>query len=367
MPKPVIQRLSKLTRKYLWNDKHSPPVHFAQLLLPVEAGGLGLLDLTTRNDTIDVVWLKEYLNFSEERPMWAYVADDLFARNTPAQCSPADPELRINMFLQHWRPLRKGLPKELLAIIDTAKNTGLRLEGRAFTRDILRAMPMWDHAQAEKTLIRRLGSRSAATACLKDVHRLRTVGDFEALEAEVSDPAHSRLGGCRCDRCTYLTSELGCTDPQRCYERATQFLDALPPKWDPRGEHPCDYEDAAHTAAAELFPSDDGTPVIFDRRVTTDGTLTNAFRVFEPSPSVPGTLPDMATHDGHPLEAVATDGSCTNNGHRDARAGAGVFFAPHSARNRSVHLPESLDQTNQAGEAVASLLASRWGSPSAPL
>ncbi|KAI0816974.1 hypothetical protein BC628DRAFT_1304461, partial [Trametes gibbosa] len=40
MPKSVMIRLNKLIREYVWNDRHSPPVQFDYLLLPIEQGGL---------------------------------------------------------------------------------------------------------------------------------------------------------------------------------------------------------------------------------------------------------------------------------------------------------------------------------------
>ncbi|KAI0822594.1 hypothetical protein BC628DRAFT_1290311, partial [Trametes gibbosa] len=72
MPKSVMIRLNKLMREYIWNDKASPPVQFDCLTLPLEQGGLGLLDLASRNESIDVVWLKSYLEMGPDRPWWAY-------------------------------------------------------------------------------------------------------------------------------------------------------------------------------------------------------------------------------------------------------------------------------------------------------
>ncbi|KAH9858142.1 hypothetical protein C2E23DRAFT_718956, partial [Lenzites betulinus] len=316
---------------------------------------------------MDLVWLKEYLNFTPSRPLWAYVADDLFASNVPPITSPASRALRVNPFLQHWKPLRKGLPPALIALLDVAKDAQLRLEGRAFTREIIRAMPMWDHAQADRTVIRRLGSRSTATACLRDTHRLCTVGDFETFAAEINDPAHEGHDDCECDRCTYLMAELGCACPHKCYERAERFLGALPPKWDPRGEHPCDFEDQMMADAIEAFPSEDGTPVPFDRRITVRGSLSNAFRVFEGRPVYDGHLPEVSVTDAGIPETAATDGSCLENGYSNATAGAGVFFGDQSPRNRSVRLPADLEQSNQTGEAVASLLAMQGSTRTAPL
>jgi ribonuclease HI len=53
---------------------------------------------------------------------------------------------------------------------------------------------------------------------------------------------------------------------------------------------------------------------------------------------------------------VYTDGSCTNNGKADARAGAGVWFAENDPRNQALKIPGP-DQTNQVGEIAAIIAA----------
>lgn len=45
------------------------------------------------------MWLKSYLDLGPERPLWALVADALFALNA----NNSYPELRQNIFLQSWK------------------------------------------------------------------------------------------------------------------------------------------------------------------------------------------------------------------------------------------------------------------------
>lgn len=54
---------------------------------------------------------------------------------------------------------------------------------------------------------------------------------------------------------------------------------------------------------------------------------------------------------------IVTDGSCTHNGERRAKAGAGVYVGANAQLNRSVRLPNTLEQSNQTAEIVATLLA----------
>ena len=130
-------------------------------------------------------------------------------------------------------------------------------------------------------------------------------------------------------------------------------------KWDPRGIHPCDYENNTyneHKARAR----DIGEGLVpFDKRVTTNGHIGEVFRIF-----TTGTvcndrvMTDEETNLGETL-TVATDGSCLRNGRADATAGAGVYFGVNDPRNLSVRLPPNIPQSNQTGETIASLLATK--------
>ena len=47
---------------------------------------------------------------------------------------------------------------------------------------------------------------------------------------------------------------------------------------------------------------------------------------------------------------VFTDGSCSNNGRKNAKAGFGVYFGENDPRNVSKRVPGELRQTNNVGE-----------------
>lgn len=249
MPEPVLKKLTKMIRDFVWDDKTHVPVAMDHLYLPVEEGGIKLLDLEARNEAIDVMWLRAYAAMGPDRPLWALVADDLLANHVPRDVIPRDRELRVNTLLQHWAPKSRGLVPELAAIMSAAKKYGVRQEGLAFSRTILRAMPMWDHNKADAHAIRSLAARSAASACLKKNHRVSTVGDCEALAAALLSPTHRPAASCTCNFCEAAITSARCADPNRCYVRASKLLDTLPPKWDPRKPHPEDHEEGDMAAA----------------------------------------------------------------------------------------------------------------------
>lgn len=61
MPSEVLRDLMKMVRSHVWDGKTHVPVALDYLYLPIEKGGLGLLDLEARNDAIDIMWLKRYM------------------------------------------------------------------------------------------------------------------------------------------------------------------------------------------------------------------------------------------------------------------------------------------------------------------
>ncbi len=367
MPTHVCKRLERILRGYLWNDRVQPPVSMEQVCAPVECGGLGILDLEARNDAIDVIWLKTYLDFSSHRPVWAYVVDDIFARTVTLDCTAKDETTRVNPLLQGWRPKVLALPRPLQALIHVADKYNLRAEGLAFSRDILRSMPMWYHLHADTEKMAKLTRISNTVRCLRDKHELRSVGDFENFANNFHAPGHLSKTSCRCAGCVIAREQDGCTKPYLCAERARNLLDTLPPKWDPRGVHPADYEERIYDAHKKLAEDMGGRLVPFDRRVTTKGHVGEAFRIFTTGSIVNERLTTEETLRPQGPLTVATDGSCLKNGQADACAGAGVYFGPDDPRNMSVRLPSDLQQSNQTGEAIASLLATRNAPRDVPL
>ncbi|EIW60170.1 uncharacterized protein TRAVEDRAFT_118734, partial [Trametes versicolor FP-101664 SS1] len=273
----------------------------------------------------------------------------------PKDVYPREHELRTNLFAQSWEPKLRELPGELKAMVKITKKYGLRQEGLAFSRRILRDMPIWAHKQVNQKDLRKLAVKSATTTCLKFKHRLRTVGDCEKMAGVLEDASHRRSRECSCAGCERAITEDRCTYPDRCFERARRLLDLLPPKWDPRGTHPEDYEDEDMREGQGAAQN----ATLFDRRVTTSGSISDTYRIFtDHRPTYNGRLDMQLRPSGESL-TVATDGSCLNNGRGNTEAGAGVFVAAGHCQNRAVKLPDSFEHTNQTAEMTATLVASK--------
>ncbi|KAF5343921.1 hypothetical protein D9758_012103 [Tetrapyrgos nigripes] len=364
MPPEVEKRLAKRVSKYIWDEKEKNPVNKDATYLKIKEGGRAVLDIPARNEAIELMWLKRYLNFGPDRPLWAKVADSLLAANTPRSEDHIPITIKQNCFLQSWltsSSARSTQVPELRRMISVGQKYGLRIEGLAFTRSILRAMPIWHHIQADPR-IRRL-TNSQASRCLMEKHKVLTVGQAEDIAAPVvsitdQSTPHQRNDRCQCRDCQELRQRDSCTHPHQCMLRAEELLDTLPQKWDPRAEQPEDYEKEPDEDVRE-----ENTEV-FDYRISTNGDLSDIFRIFtdDADTSNEVLIRKIAPGNEESEKIVATDGSCTNNGQEDARAGAGVFYGHGDPTNQSIRLPKRAEnvkiiQSNQAAELVAAMKA----------
>ncbi|KAG6875825.1 hypothetical protein C0992_002153 [Termitomyces sp. T32_za158] len=138
-----------------------------------------------------------------------------------------------------------------------------------------------------------------------------------------------------------------------CTTRAKELLDTLPAKWDPRVKPPqLVLLDGADENSSEDKSAEQDW-IQFDGTMVTSGFLAEVFRIFTSSERTNVLLeldPPIVTK---ATALLATDGSCTNNGDKDAQAGAGVFFAEGDAWNKSIKVPLNMIQSNQTGELLA--------------
>ena len=351
MPKKVEVTLERKIRTFMWADKTQAPVNTKTLYAPMSQGGLGVLDIVTRNKSIEINWIKGYLTFGAERPLWALVADAILARGISKAEENIPLELRQNVFLQTWTARSSSVPTRLKRSFAAAKDLGLRREGLAFERGILRDMPMWMHGEANDKL-RRL-NHSKASKCLQSNHNLRTVGDAENIAGGLDNPGHKARSNCACTACKAARRTTTCPNPHACFARATELLDLLPEKWDPRRMQPQDTEVRPHRSRPQPGDEEGEEWTPFDAAITTKGNLSDIFRVF-----TEGTTMNELYHRPRPTDVtedivVATDGSCFHNGQGDAVAGAGGYAGDEHAANFSLRLPAELHQSNQTGEIVA--------------
>jgi hypothetical protein len=206
-------------------------------MAPLEVGGLKVLDIRARNEAIELMWIKRYLNFSSSRPLWAKVLDAIIASSTPKTESVIPHEIRKNIFLQTWKT-SKGREKKVNPIIrrmlETAQKYNVRLEGIKLSNEVLNAMPIWLHAKANK-IAQRLAICPMAK-CLIERRNIRTVGDAINLakaSENFDEEEHTHSSECECRTCMDMETEISCMSPAHCVRLAQLMIKTLPPKWSP--------------------------------------------------------------------------------------------------------------------------------------
>ena len=105
MPPHIEEALMKILRDFIWDHDIHPRVALEYLYLPLNKGGLNLLDINTRNEAIKVMWVKAYLDLTPSCPSWAVITDILINASAPPGTSAI---ATVNTFLQTWETPSRG-------------------------------------------------------------------------------------------------------------------------------------------------------------------------------------------------------------------------------------------------------------------
>ncbi|KAJ7019315.1 hypothetical protein C8F04DRAFT_975830, partial [Mycena alexandri] len=177
MPADVEARLEKRVRSFLWAEKRGVAVNKETVYAPAEMGGKNLLDIIARNEAIAITWLKTYLSFGPQRPLWCFVADEILAKGTVRANLNVDEAMRLNSYLQSWSPYQSAeelKSKDLSEMMAVGRKYNVSMQAMAVSREIQDDMVIWYHTFSD-------GDRNLFNAnvhvvkCLKEKHRIKTV------------------------------------------------------------------------------------------------------------------------------------------------------------------------------------------------
>ena len=362
MPAEIENALTKITRDFIWEDDSSPRIALEILFRPIEEGGLNLLDIKARNDAIEITWLRDYLNFSPSRPIWAKVTDLILKAAAPPGTSTL---ARINSFLQSWNPPTRGrrltlLNNDTIRMLKAGRKHKTNLAAIRLSPDLRGHLPAWYHLKAAA---RPLTTRVAK--CLMETHSIATVADLITASARLRNNGqiipHTHDPQCLCNDCANDRVK-GCNHPHECAADALARIHLIVPKLNPL--EPGDIHDNLSLTPTRKnnnreARANDGK-IRFDPSITCKRNLAECFRIFT-NPSRISNLPARRTYTvgvnhRHQGITVYTDGACINNGKLDAQCGSGVWIAPNHAKNAAIRIPGP-HQSNQVGEIAAIIAA----------
>jgi len=354
MPPEIESEMSKLTRRFMWNNEKSDTVNQAQMHAPHKKGGKKMLDIEARNKAIHLTWLQAYLNLGNDRATWTYFADAIIAIDIPPSYKiDNDPEARIMPIIQNWsaRERNSSLPEDLKAMLKLAKEFKVQVSATTPKKNVQLELPIWYHVRSVPSARKLYKTKKAK--CLRKKHNIKLVGD--ALDLLNNTPEnHSPDNSCKCNICLSLRSEYKCTHPHNCIELTANLIKKIHPKWNPTVER------RTTILRQESENTEDDEGVVFDPANETE-TLKDAITIFGETLTEPAgiTKPAPCDHEINARETIVfTDGACINNGKENARAGSGVWYGDNDPRNLSVRVALQ-EQSNQTGELIAALLAIR--------
>ena len=353
MPEPIQDEIHKTITEFVWG-KERASMNIKDAARDPSQGGRKIMDLVRRNEAIDLMWVKQYLNMGPNRPKWAFMADEIFRSARPKNATEMPGTIeKWNPLIQNWKPKARSehIPRRIQNAMKAAKKHGVELEALEPNEETKRGMPVWLHRKANGEAAKIYKTNGAK--CLKMKHRTHYMGQLANLIENIPDD-HRETNFCTCRTCDGA-SKLGCNHPQRCIEAAKRLINSLAPKWRPDGGQSI-APDPPRLGAPHANDLKDGVEVDTLRDAT---DLKDSIRIFTERESLLSATALPTTEDEMQINTEATvytDGSCANNGTDDARAGSGVWFGPQDPRNTAIRVPGK-KQSNQIGELMAILHA----------
>lgn len=379
MPPDIEDEVVKIIRDFIWDDK-KPLVALESLYRPRTDGGLGLLDIRSRNQAIQLTWLKDYLDFSDKRPNWTYIADALIGIAMRKRDGNADQTAKMNTFLQTWDPnlhSSKALPREVRQMLIVGKKFNVRMDTLKLPLALKRQLPIWYHIGAEQKL--NSATMRPTSLCLRKNHGVRTVNDVLTVTKRQTDVyldnggkirRHLARKNCACETCRKDRLN-GCENPSKCCLAAKELVKLLFPKYAPNMNPTADGLSLTprRVQANRVAEESDGI-ITFDPSITDPEDISQTVRVFTtPRGEMSSRLPTLRpARLRAPYEEITvyTDGASLANGDLDSRVGSGVWFGDNDRRNASVRIGRP-GATNQTGELMAALIAIQQTPPGSTL
>jgi hypothetical protein len=282
MPTNIENALIKIIRNFMWDDKNTPPMSLDRLYQKEDQGGINLLDIKTRNQAIEITWIKEYLDISPSRPTWAFATDAII--NT-LQPDGIKNDTDINSFLSTWDPpitgvRAKRIPRNIINLLKTAKTHNVSFAPIKLSKELKTQLPAWWHLGATPRTYNK-----AKNQCLQKTHSISTIKDLmktsQRLHRSNVGEQHSNRKNCACSTCK-IDRRNGCQNPHKCAQIAQSILQKISPKFDPSTTPVKDNLTLTHRRKEknQRALTNRQDEIIFDPTVTTKNTLAECFRIF---------------------------------------------------------------------------------------
>ena len=152
MPDSIQAEIQKTITGFVWG-KERATMCMKDVARNPERGGRKIMDIAKRNEAIDLMWVKQYLNMGADRPKWAFMMDEIFRIERPKRAKETHQMIENwNPLIQDWKPKARSanIPKRIHNAMRLARKYGVELEALEPTDETKREMPVWLHRKANR-------------------------------------------------------------------------------------------------------------------------------------------------------------------------------------------------------------------------
>ncbi len=201
----IEKALMKIIRSFMWEESTSLRIKLKYLHNKVKEEGSNLIDIKIRNEVIEIIWLKSYLNMIATRPTWAKIADIIIDTIAPPKYNTL---ARLNTFLQTWNPITRGP------------------QANKMNRELQRMLQMAQIYNANFTAIK----------LSPNLKQVRMITDLMKILARIRDDNnelnHRLMSYCNCRDCM-ADHQKNCIHPYNCAKEALARINKTTPKSNP--------------------------------------------------------------------------------------------------------------------------------------
>ncbi|KAF6740886.1 hypothetical protein DFP72DRAFT_768353, partial [Ephemerocybe angulata] len=235
MPKKTVDDLKRMTDDYVWakdGERKSNTIAMSTLHKAKDEGGLGLLDIESRNEAIDIKRLQTLHLHPDEQPAWCKIAYRQLAKAAVKKFTNVGEAALVSPFLQTWRVNLSSteLPENLKRMMRVAYKYHTRLVTINPTKETKEAMPIWYHIGAKKKLVSIYGDSWGD--CQREVHNIKTTGEMVLHTSKLEAQGCSLRKNCKCNNCKTDRAQ-GCENPTMCRRNGLKKMMNIIPEWDP--------------------------------------------------------------------------------------------------------------------------------------
>jgi endonuclease/exonuclease/phosphatase family metal-dependent hydrolase len=211
MPVETEDRMKKMFKDFIWDDKKRGLMTWNQIIAPRDQGGLGMPDIRTRVEAIEVMWIKKWLAPENSKTKWTHILDEIL-NNSIAKSPMVDPESRMNWIKQSWHESEAkniNLSKGVKNMLKIARKYNITLEPLKYDIETKNNEPLW-HNRLMTEANYQWNKKSAR--CLRSNHGVRTIGDLNAQ-----------------NEMTNAQDEITkCNNTKACYEMTKRLIGMIP-------------------------------------------------------------------------------------------------------------------------------------------